>query len=116
VRWEERSCAGGLGEGERKRGTVWGARLTSVPHQGVAAAAQPLSLGAREGSGGGGSWAAKWAQSGGGKKGGAGWAERGGGGREKRKGFPFSLNLDEWFSQFQSIKTNAWFGMVQQTK
>jgi hypothetical protein len=34
----------------------------------------------------------------------------------KRKGFPFSLNLDEWFSQFQSIITNAWFGMVHQTK
>jgi hypothetical protein len=59
----------------------------------VAVAAQPPARGAREGSGGG--------------------AE---GGREKRKGFPFSLNLDEWFSQFQSIKTNARFGMVQQTK
>jgi hypothetical protein len=50
------------------------------------------------------------------RQGEAGWAERGGGGGRKRKGFPFSLNLDEWFSQFQSIKTNAWFGMVHQTK
>jgi hypothetical protein len=55
----------------------------------------------------------------------ASWATREGEGaagpkgeeREKKKGFfLFSLNLDEWFSQFQSIKTNAWFGMVQQTK
>jgi hypothetical protein len=46
--------------------------------------------------------------------GGGGWAERGGEGERKEKGF-FSF-LDEWFSQFQSIKTNAWFGMVQQTK
>jgi hypothetical protein len=46
--------------------------------------------------------------------GGGGWAERGGeGGERKEKGFfLFSLNLDEWFSQFQSIKTkmhgSAW--------
>jgi hypothetical protein len=45
------------------------------------------------------------------------WAERGGeGGEREKKVFLFSLNLDEWFSQFQSNKTNAWFGMVQQTK
>jgi hypothetical protein len=30
-------------------------------------------------------------------RGGGGWAERGGEGGGKEKGFPFSLNLDEWF-------------------
>jgi hypothetical protein len=55
---------GGLGEGERKREGRFGGQLMSGPHQGVAAAAQPLTWGAREGSGEGGGWAATWAQSG----------------------------------------------------
>jgi hypothetical protein len=101
VRWEDRSCAGrGLGEGKRKRG----ARLTSGPHQGVAAAAQPPAWGTREGSGGGGTAGPpnrpKAGEGRGGELGCRGAAGPKGeeGGREKRKGFSFfSLNLDEWF-------------------
>jgi hypothetical protein len=108
----------------RPRLTVGGRRRFNRPRgaraRGAGTAGPPN--GPKAGEGGGASRAtearlgrrASWATRGGG---GAGWAERGGGGKgEKKKGFPFSLNLDEWFSQFQSIKTNAWFGMVQQTK
>jgi hypothetical protein len=68
----------------------------------------------REGSGGG--WAAQadWAtREGRGRAGprqeGAGWAERGK--REKERFFPFSLNLDEWFHNFNQSKQmhgSAW--------
>jgi hypothetical protein len=60
---------GGRGEREKERGGLGGARLTSGPHQGAAAAAQPPARSARKGSGGD-SWAARWAQS----EGGGGWA------------------------------------------
>jgi hypothetical protein len=96
--------------------------------------------GAAWGAGGGaarGGWAARLARSRGrlGRRGARSGKERGGKGRlgrtrgegaagpkrekrgeRKEKGFPFSLNLDECFSQFQSNKTNAWLSMVQQTK
>jgi hypothetical protein len=55
------------------------------------AAAQPPARGMHEGSGGGGSWAAKWAQSGGGKKG-APVGPKGEEGEGEKKRFSFFSN------------------------
>jgi hypothetical protein len=90
---------------EGKREAVWGARLTSGPHQGGWWRRLNHPRGARARGAGGDGWAAKWAQSGGG----GGWTAelahegkgerltrlgrvagpraRGGGGREKKERF-----------------------------
>jgi hypothetical protein len=107
-----------------------GRGLTGGARRGEGGGGVTAARGAREGSGGGCGWAATWAQSGG-REGGswaaeAGWAAGGrrlgrkgrrGEGEKKRFFLFFKIYfLDECFHNFHSIKINAWFGMVQQTK
>jgi hypothetical protein len=93
------------GERGGAAGPHWAGRLARGPQ--------------REGRGGKAGWAAREGEGAAGPRArGRGRLGRKGrrGGKREEKDFPFSLNLDEWFSQFQSNKTNALFGMVQQTK